>query len=165
MPCVAAAYVVYFVLQISIFGEPSSWGSPMGWLVRVFDTDAALLMVICWAVVHRSLTPRQALTVGVGVFLWLILSILIGSRGGGLRIFLVYGMAAIAVYGNLSLTIRRFAGILLAAVAVSALIYPLGTVCASHRASPRTPWLKLRRIGFVSVPLKSTWKPCGHSGG
>lgn len=150
--CAVAAYYIYFVLQISIFGEPSSWGSPMGWLVRVFDTDAALLMVICWAVVRRNIGPWKAVAVGVGVFFWVVLSLLMGSRGGGLRIFLVFGMAAIACYGNVRMTWRRFAGVLLAAAAVSALIYPLGTVVRIAYGSKNpfaqvaADWARLRTV-------------------
>lgn len=153
IPCAVAAYVVYYVLQISIFGDPTSWGSPVGWLVRVFDTDAALLMLICWAVIQRSLTPRQALAVGLGIFLWILLTVILGSRGGGLRIFLVFGMAAIAIYGNVWLSTRRFLGVLLAAVAMSALIYPLGTVIRIGQGESKDPvaqvaadWVKTRTV-------------------
>ncbi|MET3900822.1 hypothetical protein ABIB57_004790 [Devosia sp. UYZn731] len=161
IPCGAAAYFVYFVLQISIFGEPSAWGSPMGWLVRVFDTDAALMMLICWAVLQRSVTPWKVLVVGLGVFLWIVLSIILGSRGGGLRIFLIFGMAAIARYGNVRLSGRRFAGVLVAAVAVSALIYPLGTVIRIAQGESKNAvaqvaadWLRVRT---VDVDLEAMW--------
>lgn len=124
----AAAYYVTVVLQVSIFGPPENWGSRSGWLMRIFDTDVALLLLVVWCAVHilRG-RPNYALVVGL-LSVWLIASIYLGSRGGPLRIFFLFGLAALAIHGDPRMTRRKLFAILALTFAASALVYPLSTI-------------------------------------
>jgi hypothetical protein len=128
MAALAATYYVAVVLQISIFGAPENWGSRSGWLMRIFDTDVALLLLIVWSAIHVTRERPKYLLVATLLLIWLISSIYFGSRGGPLRIFLLFGLAALALYGDPRISLRKLTLILVLTFVANAATYPLATV-------------------------------------
>lgn len=135
----AAAFYIYYLLQINIYGDPANWGSPMGWLAQIFNTDAALLALICWVTVRRKPTPLEATVAAVLILMWLMLSLWFGSRGGPLRILLLLGITGIAVYGDFALTLRRFVAILVIAMVFSAITFPVATIIRTYKGESENP--------------------------
>lgn len=127
LAALGAFYYIAVVLEVSIFGPPENWGSRSGWLVRIFDTDVALLLLIVWSAIHITRErPNYWLIAGL-LLIWLIASIYLGSRGGPLRIFFLFGLAALAIYGDPRMRLRKLAVILALTFLANAAIYPLST--------------------------------------
>jgi hypothetical protein len=123
----ATIYVNYF-LAVSVYSLNSEdWGSRSGWLAIVFNTDIALIAAITWLMLSPGEPRKKHLIAVAVVFAWLILSLLTGSRGGALRIMLIVGLAAIAIYGNPITSLNRVLTIVILAFVASSALYPLGT--------------------------------------
>lgn len=128
LAALTATYYVSEILQVSVFGPPENWGSRSGWLMRIFDTDVALLLLIVWSAIHITRErPKYLLIVGL-LSIWLISSIYFGSRGGPLRIFFLFGLAALALHVDPPISLRKLVLILAMTFMVNAAIYPLATV-------------------------------------
>lgn len=124
---VAATYYVAVILQVTIFGDPENWGSRSGWLMRIFDTDVALLLLLVWTAVHLARKkPNYWLLFGL-LTTWVIISVYMGSRGGPLRIFIVIGLAAIALRVDPEVTLRKLFLILALTFSANAVLYPIST--------------------------------------
>ena len=154
--CFAAGFYVFYILQITIFGDPANWGSPMGWTTRIFDTDAALLILICWIVVRGKPTRPESIFAAILILMWLAMSLWFGSRGGPLRLLLLLGMTAIAVYGDVALTLRRFTAVLVICIAASALAYPAATVIRYDKGTSSNPVGDLVSRWSQGGPVKET---------
>lgn len=127
LAALGASYYIAVVLGVSIFGPPENWGSRSGWLIRIFDTDVALLLLIVWSAVQMTRErPNYWLIVGL-LSIWLIASIYLGSRGGPLRIFFLFGLAALALHGDPGMKLRKLIVILALTVVANAAIFPLAT--------------------------------------
>lgn len=113
LAALAAAYYISIVLGVTIFGPPEGWGSRSGWLMRIFDTDVALLLIVVRSATSLAAgRSRPGLVIAL-LFVWLGVSIYLGSRGGPLRIFFLFGLAAIAIHGDPRVSMRRLLGILI----------------------------------------------------
>lgn len=128
LAALAAAYYVSIVLGVTIFGPPEGWGSRSGWLMRIFDTDVALLLIVVWSATSLATGRSRPGLVLALLFVWLVVSIYLGSRGGPLRIFFLFGIAAIAIHGDPRVSMRRLLGILVLTFVASAAVYPLSTL-------------------------------------
>lgn len=126
----AAAYYVMVYLGVSIFGEPGNWGNRMAWVRIIFDTDVALMFTIVWALVqwhYFDFTKIQKLHVGLLVLSWLVFSLVIGSRGGPLRILLFLFIATLAVKPKFRLSIAGFAALVGTLFLINSYIFAIGT--------------------------------------
>lgn len=132
----ASSIYIYFVIDVSIYAADSSrWGSRSGWITRIFDTDAALLFVLTWLMLNRH-APRSQLILAIAiVVVWLFLSLSLGSRGGPLRIMILVGLSAFAIYGNPVSSISRVLVIVVAGFLASAVMYPIGTIVRYYTTS------------------------------
>ncbi|WP_338271570.1 hypothetical protein [Roseicyclus marinus] len=123
----AASYYISIVLEISIFGPPENWGSRSGWLMRIFDTDVALLLLLVWTAVQLTRSkPNYWLIAGL-LIIWLFVSMYLGSRGGPLRILFLLGLASIALHGDPRVGLRRLILIVSLTFVANALVYPLSS--------------------------------------
>lgn len=119
-----ASIFVSYGLGVSVYSvDPTKWGSRLGWLTRVFDTDAALVLLLTWLVMNPKRTKPETIVAITLVSLWLLFIVSVGSRGGPLRILLFTGWAAFAVYGNFLITTRRLLGAIAIGFVASALMY------------------------------------------
>lgn len=124
-----AAIYVAFVARVSVYdADPSKWGDPWGWLTRIFDTDVALLAVVVWFFSRSSQTRLQyaiALTI---VVLWLLLMLMVGSRGGPLRIVILSALALFAVWTDPRIRFYKILSFIVAAFLLNSAMYPLATL-------------------------------------
>ncbi|MCZ8334432.1 MAG: hypothetical protein O9328_09235 [Rhodobacteraceae bacterium] len=127
LAALGAAYYIAVVLGVSIFGRPENWGSRSGWLTRIFDTDVALLLLIVWSAIQMTRKEPSYWLIAALLFVWLIGSIYLGSRGGPLRIFFLFGLAALALHGDPRISLRKLILILTLTFAANAAVYPLAT--------------------------------------
>jgi len=126
-----AAYYVRIYLEVTIFGAPQHWGNRMAWVGIIFDTDVALVLTICWGTIEwrrRGLKNLEMLHLALLVTAWLIFSVVIGSRGGPLRVLSLIFFAALAVNPGFKLSIARFLAVLAAFFIVNVYAYQLGSM-------------------------------------
>lgn len=126
-----AAYYVRIYLEVTIFGSPQHWGNRMAWVGIIFDTDVALVLTICWGAIEwrrRGLKKVEVLHLALLVAAWLIFSVMIGSRGGPLRVLSWIFLAALAVSPNFKLSIVRFLTVLAAFFIVNVYAYQVGSM-------------------------------------
>jgi hypothetical protein len=105
------AYYVRVYLEVTVFGAPEHWGNRMAWVGIIFDTDVALVFTICWGTLEwrkRELKRFEILILVVLVAMWLIFSMVIGSRVGPLRVLNFIFFAALACNPVFKLSISRF---------------------------------------------------------
>lgn len=126
----AAAYYVTVHLGVTIFGGPENWGNRMAWVRIIFDTDVALMFTIVWALVqwhYHDFTKLQRLHVVLLVLMWLVFSVIIGSRGGPLRILIFLFIATLAVKPKFKLSVTGFAALVGILLLVNSYIFAVGT--------------------------------------
>jgi hypothetical protein len=126
-----AAYYVRIYLGVTIFGPPENWGNRMGWVGIIFDTDVALILTICWAWIqwrHQGLTKYQMLHVGLLVLIWLAFSVIVGSRGGPLRILNCLFLVSLVINPNFRLSIAKFVILIAAFFIVNFYVFTMGTI-------------------------------------
>lgn len=123
----AATYYISIVLEVSIFGPPENWGSRSGWLMRIFDTDIALLLLLVWSAVQLTRRRPNYWLITSLLLIWLFVSMYLGSRGGPLRILFLLGLASIALYGDPRVSLRKLVLIVTLTFVANALVYPLST--------------------------------------
>lgn len=131
-----AAYYVRVYLEVTIFGAPQHWGNRMAWVGIIFDTDVALVLTICWGTIEwrrRGLKKLEILHLTLLVAAWLIFSVVIGSRGGPLRVLSWIFLAALAVNPNFKLSIARFLVVLTAFFIVNAYAYQMGSMFRAYQ--------------------------------
>ena len=92
---VASAVVLWHDSSIFITGY--NQGSAVGWLVRLLDPDAVLIIAIVFLVRSRDLSQAQFTGALALIALWVVFSTIGGSRGGALRIGTVAFFALIAL--------------------------------------------------------------------
>lgn len=127
-----AAYFVHGYLGVTIFGPPENWGHRMGWIGVIFDADVALLLTILWGFMqwqkNRSLTKYEISYVAVALLVWLIFSVLVGSRGGPLRILNCCFLVALSLNPRFKLGFIKFIVIVVAFYLLSTYVFALGTI-------------------------------------
>lgn len=126
-----AAYYVRIYLGVTIFGPPENWGNRMGWVGIIFDTDVALLLTIYWATIqsrHQGMTKYQMFHVGLLVLIWLAFSVIIGSRGGPLRILMCLFLVNLAINPKFRLSIAKFVILTVAFFVFNFYVFTLGTI-------------------------------------
>lgn len=126
-----AAYYVRIYLEVSIFAPPEHWGNRMAWVGIIFDTDVALVLTICWGTIEwrrRGLKKLEVIHLVLLVAAWLIFSVVIGSRGGPLRVLSWIFLAALAVSPNFKLSIARFLAVLAAFFIANTYAYQMGSM-------------------------------------
>jgi hypothetical protein len=130
------AYYVRVHLGVTIFGSPEHWGNRMAWVGIIFDTDVALLVTICWLAIRwqeRTLTKSQMVHAGLLIFLWLLFSIVIGSRGGPLRILIFLFFAGLAVNPSFKFSVLRLAVLLASFFVLNSAVYAMGTIFRHYK--------------------------------
>lgn len=130
-----AAYYVRIYLEVTIFGAPQHWGNRMAWVGIIFDTDVALVLTICWGTIEwrrRGLKKLEVIHLVFLVAAWLIFSVVIGSRGGPLRVLSWIFFAALAVNPNFKLSVVRFLVVLAAFFIVNAYAYQMGSMFRAY---------------------------------
>lgn len=126
---VLASFYVNFYLDVSVYSVDSQkWGSRSGWIAIVFNIDVALLAAITWLILHARAPTKERVLAYLIILACLLLSLVTGSRGGGLRIMLLIGLAAIAIHSNPVTTLNRVVAIVVISLSVSSVLYPLGTL-------------------------------------
>jgi hypothetical protein len=126
-----AAYYVRVHLEVTIFGAPEQWGHRMAWLGIIFDTDVALVFTICWGAIEwckRGLKRVEILALMVFVAVWLVFTVMIGSRGGPLRILSWTFLAALACNPVFKLSITRFLVVLTVVFVVNIYVFQAGNI-------------------------------------
>ncbi|MBO6675217.1 MAG: hypothetical protein JJ908_00230 [Rhizobiales bacterium] len=123
-----AAYYVLVVLGVSIFSTPDKWGSRMGWLMRVFDTDVALLLLVVWGLLQPSRSLAIRLTVLVIIVGWLLITIAMGARGGPMRMLIVLGLVTMAISEVPRLSWRRLLAVISVFIGLAIVVFPISTV-------------------------------------
>lgn len=130
------AYYVRVYLGVTIFGSPEHWGNRMAWVGIIFDTDIALLVTICWLAIKwraKSLTKSQMVHAGLLIFLWLVFSIVIGSRGGPLRILIFLFFAGLAVDPRFKFSVLRLTVLIASFFVLNSAVYAMGTIFRHYR--------------------------------
>lgn len=126
-----AAYYVRVHLGVTIFAEPEHWGNRMAWVGIILDTDIALLLTICWAAVQwrcMRLTKYQLAHVLLLILVWLAFSVMVGSRGGPLRILNCIFLIVLAINPNFKLSVARFAILIVTFFVMNYFIFAVGTI-------------------------------------
>lgn len=115
----------------------------IGWPTRFFNIDVALFVSIAWLLTRGDLRQRRhGWIVLLLIVVWLAVSVMGGSRGGAMRIWM-FGMLVIAAY-HMSL---RYSPMTFAAAALAMAIVSLGSGFAGHM-------VRLSNVG-ASDPLSS----------
>lgn len=130
------AYYVRVHLGVTIFGSPEHWGNRMAWVGIIFDTDVALLVTICWLAIkwrEKSLTKSQMVHAGLLIFLWLLFSIVIGSRGGPLRILIFLFFAGLAVNPRFKFSVLRLTVLIASFFVLNSAVYAMGTIFRHYK--------------------------------
>lgn len=130
------AYYVRVHLGVTIFGSPEHWGNRMAWVGIIFDTDVALVVTICWLAIKwraKTLTRSQMVHVGLLVFLWLLFSIVIGSRGGPLRILIFLFFAGLAVDPRFKFSVLRLTVLIASFFVLNSAVYAMGTIFRHYK--------------------------------
>lgn len=125
-----AAYYVSVYLGVTIFGTSEHWGNRMAWVRIILDTDVALMWTFVWALVqwhYFKFTKKQILHVSILVFIWLIFSLVIGSRGGPLRILIYLFFALLVIKPKFKLSMINFVGLLAIFFFINASLFTIGT--------------------------------------
>ncbi|MGP1255673.1 MAG: hypothetical protein ACTS10_14740 [Kiloniellales bacterium] len=100
----------------------------IGWPTRFFNIDAALVVSIAWLLMRGDLRQsRYGWIVLLLIVVWLVVSVMGGSRGGAMRIWM-FGMVVIAAY-HIRL---RYSPMTFAAAALAMAIVSLGSGFAGH---------------------------------
>lgn len=126
--CFLATYYIVGVLGVSIFSSAENWGSRMGWVMRIFDTDAALLILVVWALTlpKRSLATRIVILALLSA--WLLMTIILGSRGGPLRMLILLGLVTLAICDDPRLSPRRLIAVVAMFFVANVAVYPISTI-------------------------------------
>lgn len=130
------AYYVRVHLGVTIFGPPEHWGNRMAWVGIIFDTDVALLVTICWLAIkwrEKSLTKSQMVHAGILIFLWLLFSIAIGSRGGPLRILIFLFFAGLSVDPRFKFSVLRLTVLIASFFVLNSAVYAMGTIFRHYK--------------------------------
>lgn len=125
-----AAYYVRVVLGVTIFGAPENWGNKMGWVGIILDTDVALLITIFWGLYEgrsRKLLAKEKIILVTWVFLWVIFSMAIGSRGGPLRILTIVFFTVLIINPLFKISIIKFLSILSLFVIANVFAFGIGS--------------------------------------
>jgi hypothetical protein len=125
-----AAYYVKVVLGVTIFGAPENWGNRMGWVGIILDTDVALLITIFWGTYEgRSgrLNTKEKLILVMWILLWFIFSLVIGSRGGPLRIITIFFFAVLIINPLFKISITKFLSIFSLFLITNIFAFGIGT--------------------------------------
>ena len=108
----------------------------MAWVGIIFDTDVALILTICWLAIKwqaKSLTKSQMVHAGLLIFLWLLFSIMIGSRGGPLRILMFVFFAGLAVNPRFKFSALRLTVLIGSFFVLNLIVYPMGTIIRHYK--------------------------------
>lgn len=130
------AYYVRVHLGVTIFGSPEHWGNRMAWVGIIFDTDVALVVTICWLAIKwraKSLTRSQMVHAGLLIFVWLLFSIVIGSRGGPLRILIFLFFAGLAVDPRFKFSVLRLTVLIASFFVLNSAVYAMGTIFRHYK--------------------------------
>jgi hypothetical protein len=130
------AYYVFVHLGLTIFGSPEKWGSRTAWVRVIFDTDVALLITICWLAIKwqaKTLTKAQMIHAGILIFVWLLFSIAIGSRGGPLRILIFLFFAGVAVNPRFKFSLLKLTVLILSFFVLNSAVYAAGTIFRHYK--------------------------------
>lgn len=150
----AAIYVIFF-LQVSVYSaNPEQWGSRMGWVAILFNQDVAFLAAVTWLVAGRCESRFSRAAAIAIIVICLLLSLVTGSRGGGLRVMILFGLAVFAIYGNPITTVQRVLAIVCLSFIASAIMYPLGTYIRFVPASGENAFGALEDYWFRIGPLE-----------
>lgn len=125
-----AAYYVSVHLGVTIFGTPEHWGNRMAWVRIIFDTDVALMWTFVWALTQRyyfNFTKYQKLHISLLILGWLIFSLVIGSRGGPLRILIFLFYTVLAIKPKFKLSITNLAIFITICFLINSVVFAIGT--------------------------------------
>jgi hypothetical protein len=107
----------------------------MAWVMIVFDTDVALLLTLNWVFVSwksNDIKQRQIWYVVFLLFVWLLFTILMGSRGGPLRILNCLFLFAIAYNPRFKISVARFILIVSGFFLLNYFSFTMGTVMRGY---------------------------------
>lgn len=134
-----AAYYVRIHLGVTIFGAPEHWGHRMAWVGIIFDTDVALILTIAWGLIkwqRDELDISGAIHVALLILIWLAFSVMIGSRGGPLRILNCIFLVSLAINPKFKISVVKFLTISVLFFCVNFYVFYLGNVARAHQLSP-----------------------------
>ena len=116
------------------------------WLIYFFNIDTVALITIVMVLLHKSFFWEHRKFVVVLLVAYLLTTVLLGSRGGAVRIGWIIGIFMLTYAGNFRLSIRQALGFCLSVIVVGVLLYPVGTLARHVRAG-----LLREGPGFVRV--------------
>ncbi len=80
----------------------------IGWFVRLFNIDIALIITLAWLVARKDAPPVQWWIAVAFVVIWLCIAIMGGSRGGAMRIAMILFMVLAVRHAIQSVSPRAF---------------------------------------------------------
>jgi len=152
------AYFLKVKLNITVFGSPENWGNALGWIGLIFDPDVALLLSICWFFQSFSvdhIRKRHVIHFFALLALWLIFSILVGSRGGPLRILTIAFVVVLVINPHYKISIQRFILTTVAFLVLNLTVFEMGTLVREHRVSDDKTFSEVSRARDI-VLLRGT---------
>lgn len=130
------AYYVRIHLGVTILGPPEHWGNRMAWVKIIFDTDVALLITICWLAIKwraKILSRPQMVHAGLLLFLWLLFSIVSGSRGGPLLILMFLFFVVLAIDPRFKFSVLRLTVLIGSFFILNSVVFAVGTIFRHYK--------------------------------
>ena len=132
----------YYTIYIGL-SAPSNCTAdvPLKWLIHFFSGDIVVFYVIgLLLTVPKRLNWYHYFALFINVVAFLYYALLLGSRGGMLRVFMIVLSLAVAKYGNFKLKLSAIAIAAPIILALSVVSFTLGTqVREAHRYSCGSP--------------------------
>jgi hypothetical protein len=127
---ILVAYFINFYLQTSIYSTPDKWGSNWGWLQSLFNPDIVMaIQIIIFMNMNdnKQLRKNQLILVIIGMSIFNILMMSLGSRGGPFRLLTQFLFVVIAISPILRIKLSTYLIIFLSLFILNVFTFNLGT--------------------------------------